>query len=59
MSHQSYNDIRAFTDAHKGHGYQVVATDQVVLICTECGFSMTVDAVDAGLPVVHDEEAAS
>ncbi len=54
MANQSYNDIRPWCKEHPPeHVQAVVATDQVVLVCFTCGFSCTVDAVDAGLPVKH------
>jgi len=57
MAHQNYNDLRAFYRVHADHLSVVVAADQVHLVCITCGFDITVDAVDAGLPVKHDEEA--
>ncbi len=61
MHSATQNDLRPFVDVHAGpeHNVQVVgAGGQVHLICLPCGFSMTQDAVDAGLPVQHppDEE---
>jgi len=55
MAHSTYSDIRAFCTEHPKdtHDVVVVATDQVVMVCYDCGFSMTVDACDAGLPVKH------
>lgn len=60
MAHLTYNDIRPFTVVHptdNGHEVLIVATDQVHLICYTCGIDVTVDAVDAGHAVQHDEEA--
>lgn len=60
MAHVSHNDLRRFFEAHPSpdHIVVILATDQVQLICTKCGFSVTQDAVDAGLPVNHEEETA-
>lgn len=60
MHSSSNNDLRPFFKAHpqegpKDHKVVIVATDQVHLICIDCGFSVTEDAVDAGLPVVHEK----
>ncbi len=58
VAHQTYNDIRAFNEAHPSpvHEVLVLATDQVNLLCMSCGFHVTADAVDAGLPVRHIAE---
>ncbi len=55
MHNASHNDLRPFFKAHPPpeHIVTVVATDQVHLVCLPCGFSVTQDAVDAGLPVKH------
>lgn len=60
MHNASHNDLRPFFKAHpqkgpKDHRVQIVAGAQIHLICIDCGFSVTQDAVDAGLPVVHTE----
>ncbi len=60
MANQNCNDLRPFYKAHPAPGHKVVvlATDQVQLICISCGFSVTQDAVDAGLPVAFEEVSA-
>ncbi len=59
MHSAEHNDLRPFYKAHptggaEPHDVVVVATDQVNLVCVTCGFSVTQDAVDAGLPVTHE-----
>jgi len=64
MGNLSYNDLRPFVAVHgpnlpgaePDHMVVVVATDQVHLVCLDCGFDITVDAVDAGLPCGFPEE---
>ncbi len=57
MANGSHNDLRPFYKAH-GESHEVImaSTDQVYLICITCGISVTQDAVDAGLPVVHPKK---
>ncbi len=52
MHSASHNDLRPFFKAHPApdHVVEVVATSQVHLVCLTCGFSVTQDAVNAGLP---------
>jgi len=60
----TYNDLRRFVAIHgpglagaePDHNVQVVATDQVHLVCLDCGFDVTVDAVNAGLPCDFGDE---
>ncbi len=59
MHSAEHNDLRPFYKAHPvmgpdSHDVTIVATDQVVLICASCGFGVTADAVNAGLPVKHE-----
>ncbi len=58
MAHQTYNDLTRWIAQHpqESHMVHVVATDQVHLVCLTCGFECTADAVDAGLPVTHEED---
>jgi len=53
MHSAEHNDLRPFFKAHPLPDHQVVmpAGSQVHLICMTCGFSVTQDAVNAGLPV--------
>jgi len=62
MAHKSYNDLRPYFKVHPiggefPHEVIVVGVDQVHLVCMSCGIDVTVDAVDAGLPVVHEKVA--
>jgi len=61
MGSGTYLDIRAFCVEHpkESHDVVVVATDQMVMVCYDCGFSMTGDACDAGLPVNHVREVGT
>ncbi len=58
MHSASHNDVRPFLDVHNGPGCKVVviATSQVHFICMGCGFSITQDAINAGAPVMFDED---
>ncbi len=63
MAHLTYNDLRPFFEAHPVEGetqavhkVHIASGAQVSLICMTCGFSVTQDAVDAGLPVIHEQE---
>jgi len=53
MHSAEHNDLRPFFKAHPipDHNVVVAADNQVHLMCLSCGFSVTQDAVDAGLPV--------
>ncbi len=57
MGNQNCNDLRSFFAAHPApeHITTLLGTSQVQLICITCGFSVTQDAVDAGLPVENQD----
>ncbi len=57
MHSATHNDLRPFFVAHPPPKHLVVvsAADQVYLLCLTCGFSITQDAIDAGLPVNHSD----
>lgn len=61
MAHATYNDLREFFEVHPHggddhHHVVYVGGPQVTMICVTCGFSTTLDAVDAGLAVTHEGE---
>ncbi len=60
MHSHTNNDLRPFFEAHpqSSHDVVVAADSQVHLLCLTCGFSITQDAIDAGLPVNHPEVEA-
>jgi len=57
MAHLTHNDLRPWYRVHTRdkHVTVVVATDQVILVCTTCALSMSVDAIDAGSKVKHED----
>lgn len=53
MHSAQHNDLRPFFKAHPipEHIVVIAGTSQLHLVCMSCGYSVTQDAVNAGLPV--------